>query len=90
MLNPFIKLTGWYSDSLIGEIEQPYMEWDQPGFPNDILAFKFLRDKASWYARNGDFSSKEAVKYHTTIAFLQDVMGMDLFKWAVQISEQER
>jgi len=88
MLNPFIKLRGWYSDDLIGEIDRPYMEWDAPEFPNEILAFKYLREQASSYGERGDFSGEVAVKYHATIAFLKDILGNDIYEWGVRISEQ--
>jgi hypothetical protein len=60
LLNPFIKLRGWHIHDLIGEIDAPYMEWNAPEFPNDILGFKFLRDQAAAYAAAGDFSGKVA------------------------------
>lgn len=88
LLNPFIKLRGWYIDDLIGEIDCPYMEWDEPEFPNDILGFRFLIDKATDYAKRGDFSGHEAVKYHATVAFLQEVFGKDIFEWAKKISDE--
>jgi len=87
LLNPFIKLKGWYMDDLMGAIDRPYMEWDAPEFPNDILGFKFLRDKADAYASKGDFSTQIATKYHSTIAFLKQVLGKDLYEWGVRISE---
>jgi len=89
LLNPFIKLRAWYTSDLIGEIDGPYMEWDQPEFPNDILGFRFLIDKASEFARKGKFSGKDAVKYHSTVAFLKEVMGPELFEWALKISEKK-
>jgi len=87
LLNPFIKLRGWYVDDLIGEIDRPYMEWDMPEFPNDILGFRFLVDKAAAYSKIGDFSGHEAVKYHATIAFLKEVMGKDIYEWGLKISD---
>ena len=87
LLNPFIKLRAWYAADLIGDISTPYLEWDAPEFPNDILGFKFLRDRSAEFANSGDFSTKIAVKYHATIAFLRKVMGTDLFEWGVRISE---
>lgn len=89
LLNPFIKLRGWHSYDLIGEINTPYMEWDQPEFPNDIRGFRFLIDSASEFARIGDFSGRNAVKYHSTVAFLKEVMGKETFKWAMAISEKK-
>ena len=86
LLNPFIKLKGWYSYDLIGEVDKPYMKWDQPEFPNDILGFRYLVDSASEYARKGDFSGREAVKYHATVAFLREIMGAEMFAWAERIS----
>lgn len=89
LLNPFIKLRGWHIYDLIGEIKKPYLHWDVPDFPNDILGFKFLRDCAAAYASRGDFSGKEAIKYHATIAFLKQVLGDDLYEWGSRISESD-
>lgn len=88
LLNPFIKLRGWYSYDLVGEVDKPYLEWDQPEFPNDILGFKYLVDKASDYASNGEFSTREAVKYHATVSFLHEIMGADMYAWAERISHE--
>jgi hypothetical protein len=87
LLNPFIKLRGWYSEDLIGEIDAPYMEWDRPDFPNEILAFKFLREQAERFNEGGDFTGRVATKYHTTNAFLKKIFGPDLHDWACKISE---
>lgn len=87
LLNPFIKLRGWHMYDLIGEIDAPYMQWNVPEFPNDILGFKFLRDQAAAYAAVGDFSGKVAIKYHSTIAFLKQVFGEELYEWGTRISE---
>lgn len=84
LLNPFIKLRSWYSDALIGEVDKPYSKWDAPEFPNDILGFKFLRDKAASYTARKDFISPAAIKYHTTICFLKDVLGEDIYAWGEQ------
>jgi hypothetical protein len=87
LLNPFIKLRGWHIHDIIGEIDTPYMEWNSPEFPNDILGFKFLRDRAEAYAAVGEFSGKIATKYHSTIAFLRQVLGEELYEWGTQISK---
>ena len=71
LLKPFIKLRGWYEDDMIREVNKPYLNWDAPEFPNDILGFKYLRDTAEEYANNGDFSGKVATKYHRTIQLAQ-------------------
>ncbi len=88
LLNPFIKLRSWYIDDLIGEIDRPYMEWDVPEFPNDILGFRFLVDKAADFAKRGNFSGHDAIKYHATVAFLKEVMGEEIFNWGLKISEK--
>ena len=88
LLNPFIKLHGWYEYDMIGEVSKPYLNWDAPEFPNDILGFKYLRDMAAGYANNGDFSGKVATKYHCTIAFLRDILGYEIFEWGIKISEE--
>jgi len=86
LLNPFIKLRGWFPSSLIGEINKPYSKWDTPEFPNDILGFKFIRDQAESYAASNDFTSSEAIKYHTTIHFFESILGDQLYKWGVEAS----
>lgn len=88
LLNPFIKLRGWYTHDLMGEVERPYLEWDAPEFPNDIIGFRFIVDTAAKFAAAGNFSSREAVKYHTTEAFLREVMGSEMFDWAHRISHE--
>lgn len=87
LLNPFIKLRGWYIPDLLGEIDTPYLQWDAPEFPNEILGFKFLRDQAAAYAASGEFSGRIAIKYHSTIAFLKQVFGEELYDWCTRISE---
>lgn len=85
LLNPFIKLSSSYISDLLGEIDTPYLEWNAPEFPNDILGFKFIHDKAMGYAEKGDFTSRVAGKYFSTIAFLKDVLGTEQYEWAVKI-----
>lgn len=84
LLNPFIELRSWYLCSLIGEVDKPYSGWNTPEFPNDILGFKFLREKAASYAAKNDFTSPAAIKYHTTIRFLECILGKDLYAWGEQ------
>jgi hypothetical protein len=84
LLNPFIKLRIWYFDALMGEVDKPYSKWDAPEFPNDIIGFKFLRDTAALYEARQDFASPAAIKYHTTICFLKDVLGEDVYAWGEQ------
>ncbi len=90
LLNPFVKLRGWHEYDLIGEVDKPYLEWDEPEFPNDIHGFRFLVDSASKHSQAGNFSGRKAIKYHATIAFLKEVMGAEMFEWAEQISENSK
>ena len=71
---------------LIGEIEKPLLEWNKPDFPNDILAFKYIHEQSQIFARNGDYSSKEAVKYNTTVKFLKDILGKEIYSWCYKIA----
>jgi hypothetical protein len=87
LLNPLSSFGGGIS--MIGEVDKPYLQWDAPEFPNDILGFKLLRERAAAYASCGDFSGKEAVKYHATIAFLRQVLGDDIYAWGTQIGESD-
>lgn len=84
LLNPFLKLRSWYSSALMGEVDKPYSQWNAPEFPNDIIGFKFLREKAASYAAKNDFTSPTAIKYHTTIRFLECIQGKDLYAWGEQ------
>jgi len=86
LLNPFIKIRSWYTHALIGEVDKPYSRWDAPELPNDILGFKFIRDQADFYAGRNDFTSAPAIKYHTTIRFLERILGDQLFKWGEEAS----
>lgn len=86
LLNPFIKLRSWYSSHLMGEVDKPYSKWNAPEFPNDILGFKFLREQATEYASKNDFTSPAAIKYHTTIRFLENILGKDLYEWGADAS----
>lgn len=86
LLNPFIKLRSWYSSYLMGEVDKPYSKWNAPEFPNDILGFKFLREQATGYAAKNDFTSPAAIKYHTTIRFLENILGKDLCQWGFDAS----
>ncbi|MGB2880792.1 hypothetical protein [Candidatus Aalborgicola defluviihabitans] len=88
LLNPFIKMRGWHMDDLIGEINAPYLEWDAPEFPNEIKAFKFIKDQCETYAIQGDFTGRVAGKYHATDSFLKQVFGSELYDWACKISSQ--
>lgn len=47
LLNPFVKMRGWCTQDLYVEDNRPYSQWNAPEFPNDILRFKFLREKAA-------------------------------------------
>ncbi|MCF7821990.1 MAG: hypothetical protein K9M17_06070 [Mariprofundaceae bacterium] len=89
LLNPFIKLRGWYSSALIGEVDKPYSKWNAPEFPNDILGFKFIRDQADEYAAKNDFTSSHAIKYHATERFLRNILGQELYNWGVDASLPE-
>lgn len=86
LLNPFIKMRGCHEHDLIGEINVPYVEWDRPDFPNELLAFKFLRETGEAYAKKGDFTGRVAGKYHATNGFLQQVFGGQLYEWACKVS----
>lgn len=85
LLNPFIKMRGWHLHDLIGEIDCPYEEWDAPDFPNEIAAFRFLKNEADAFSRRGDFTGKVASKYHATQAFIAQVFGTELLAWANKI-----
>ena len=89
LLNPFIKLRGWYDLFLAGEVPTPYSLYDEPEFPNDILAFKFIRDQAKTYAAKNDFMSPAAVKYHMTLNFLKKILGDKIYRWGEEASQLE-
>ncbi|MFP0199042.1 hypothetical protein ACKJSM_28270 [Pseudomonas sp. PHC1] len=89
LLNPFIKLRGWYDLYLVGDVPTPYSLYDAPEFPNDILAFKFIREQAEMYAVKNDFMSPAAVKYHITLNFLKRILGEEIYRWGEEASLPE-
>ncbi len=89
LLNPFIKLHAHSMYDLINEVTKPYSEWNDPEFPNDILALKFLREQAEFYTARSDFTGAVAIKYHTTIRFLKAILLPSEYSWAVQASLPE-
>ena len=86
LLNPFIRLRGWYGLYLAGEVPTPYSRYDEPAFANDILAFKFIREQAQAYADKNDFMSPAAVKYHVTLNFLKKILGDYIYRWGEEAS----
>ncbi len=89
LLNPFIKLRGWYDYDQLGEIEKPYDEWDAPDFPNEIAAFRFIHSQSQRFIAANDFAGRVASKYHATVAFLKSVLGDAKYQWACEISGVE-
>ena len=46
LLSPFIKLRGWYPLVLAGEVAKPYLQWNEPEFPNELRALKYQIGRA--------------------------------------------
>jgi hypothetical protein len=88
LLSPFIKLRGWYPSVLIGEVDKPYLKWNEPEFPNELRALKYLVTEANKYSEAGDFAGKVASKYHATINFCEHILGRELFAWAIAAAEE--
>lgn len=88
LLNPLLKLRSWHSSHLAGEITEPFMEWDAPEFPNDILALKFIKKTSEKYILDGDFTSRIATKYHSTLQFLKNVMPDYIYNWGIELVER--
>ncbi|WP_439862215.1 hypothetical protein [Pseudomonas sp. MBLB4136] len=86
LLNPFIKIRGWHMEDLMGEIDAPYLEWDQPDFPNEIRAFRFLKDTAEKHLADQEPKSRIAQKYLATNSFIKTIFGPELYDWACKIS----
>lgn len=79
LLNPF-----WYfRDTVLFDSgpSRPYSQCGWRGLENDILGFKFLRDQAEKYSKINDFTSSTAIKYHTTVRFLKQILGDELYAW---------
>lgn len=88
LLNPFLKLRGWYIDDQVEKIPVPYLKWDAPEFPNEIRAFHFLKETSESFAEKGDFTGKVASKYHNTMTFLRHVFGEELYAWACKLADE--
>lgn len=59
---------------------------NEPGFPNDLLGFKFIHSEAKRYEEKGDFTGRVAGKYFSTVAFLQNVLGAERYDWASNLA----
>ncbi|MFZ1545776.1 MAG: hypothetical protein WAT12_01555 [Candidatus Nitrotoga sp.] len=88
LLSPFIKLRGWYPLALIGEVDEPYLEWNEPEFPNELRALRYLVSEANKYAMQGDFTSKIASKYHATVRFCEQILGKEQLSWALAAARE--
>jgi len=82
LLNPFLRIMGWFQHNKIEPINLPYDQWDSPEFPDGLRGFRFLVDRANEFANSGDYSNRVAVKYHSTVAFLRAILGTECFQWA--------
>lgn len=71
---------------LMGEIDAPYLEWDQPDFPNEIKAFKFLKNATEKYLTEPEPKGRIAQKYLATDSFIKTIFGPELYDWACKIS----
>ena len=88
LLNPFLRLLGWFVHNKVERIDLPYDQWDKPEFADALRGLRFLLTKADAFTRGGDFSSRVAVKYHATVLFLRNVLGAECFRWAEDASSR--
>jgi hypothetical protein len=88
LLNPFLKVRCWYPLALVGEVGEPYLKWNEPEFLNELRALKYLVAEAGKYSNAGDFTSKVACKYHSTVKFCEHILGREQFLWAIAAAEE--
>ena len=88
LLNPFQRMCSYYQDDQIGEISKPYLEWDAPEFPNEIRAFKFLHDELARREPQGAAGDRIVTKYKTTVSFVRDVLGEDVYEWGTALARE--
>jgi hypothetical protein len=81
LLNPFRKLISAYDSLLACDFNEDEMRKNDCDFLNELMGFKFLHDRSEYYLKQGDFSSKVAGKYHSTVAFLKRLLGDRLYEW---------
>jgi hypothetical protein len=89
LLNPFTMIRKWHQDVLAGKIPPAFFEWSvgEKEVPNEILAFKFLREQAMNFSNHGNFTGAVASKYLATNSFLQNVFGNELYSRFCKTSE---
>lgn len=87
-LNPFMKLRGAFLDYQIGEITSSELsKWDVPEFPNDVKALNFVVKTSEEYQVKND-EGRVAAKYHYSARTLQQLLGVECFNWAREISDR--
>jgi hypothetical protein len=86
LLNPFTSLFEGYIMFLCGEFDRDDYATYSWQLANDVQALKFLVQTARNFVKEGDFSGKVAMKYHSTVAFLKAVLGDARYQWALDLS----
>jgi hypothetical protein len=86
LLNPFLAIQRVY-ESRNQEVVNQGLGWVKGSphelfFSIELLAFKFILDKALEFTNDRDFTSKVACKYYATVSFLRKVLHSGCFEWA--------
>jgi len=87
LLNP-LGLADDHHIKLKKDLERPIGEWDLSIYPTAVWAFRFLADQARAYADAGDFSSREAAKYNSTLAFLRRLFPKEQYEWLEKVAKK--
>src|SRR5690606_34851356 len=83
LLHTFPFLKDLNNPELFSDDETLYDTYHGAFLKEEILAFRFLREKASEYETKGDFSSKAATKYHTTLAFIRRILSDEVYQLGI-------
>jgi hypothetical protein len=82
LLNPFPEIMSTWPGRQALPLFSPGSGTDEEARVAELKAFRFICEEAEKFAREGDFSGAIAIKYHTTVTFLREVMGPGCFRWA--------
>lgn len=79
LVNPFRHIHARYTAAAV---KNPDVDTDDPEIRNELHALRFLDWQADGFAQRGDYSSRSAVKYFTTLRFTEDCLCEGGLRWA--------
>lgn|GEM_PF-1286634 len=83
LLNPLKGILNRYKSNPNAAIPWNSKDANDMEFIIDIQAFKFLHLNSTEFRKRSDFTGDVAIKYHATTLFLREILGDEIYGWAV-------